>query len=315
MNGFIIFLLFVWIAYASYIVLVHRIHLHFAFGVLISPIIAFFWTAILDALFDIEAYLVFSILLVPTLIFACIQFDYNKERIAHDKEQQHKSDDLKTSEKPIVSLNSKPIIANATKFKVATSKPPLSPPKPNISSGNFSVAENKPSSSKNQNLKARKIEFLYENANGDIKWRTVRVISVDNRYLQAHCHDSHEERTFRLDRIIGDITIKGEKVPLMKWLAAYGIYSISGSHSNNSHSKIMPEICFTGFKSADKTRLELLALENGFTIRTSIAKNLDFLVYGSNAGPSKMNQAFERGIPCLTEDEFLEMLETGEVPE
>lgn len=50
------------------------------------------------------------------------------------------------------------------------------------------------------------VEFTYEDSNGDISYRTVTVHSVTRTYLKGECHDRQAERTFRLDRIIGDLT-------------------------------------------------------------------------------------------------------------
>lgn len=50
------------------------------------------------------------------------------------------------------------------------------------------------------------VEFLYEDAEGDITFRTVTVHSVTRSYLKGECHYRRAERTFRIDRIIGDLT-------------------------------------------------------------------------------------------------------------
>jgi len=49
------------------------------------------------------------------------------------------------------------------------------------------------------------VAFIYEDADGDITHRTVTIHSVDSTYLKGECHDRVAERTFRLDRIIGDV--------------------------------------------------------------------------------------------------------------
>lgn len=50
------------------------------------------------------------------------------------------------------------------------------------------------------------VEFTYEDSAGDISYRTVTVHSASTLYLKGECHDRQAERTFRLDRIIGDLT-------------------------------------------------------------------------------------------------------------
>lgn len=50
------------------------------------------------------------------------------------------------------------------------------------------------------------VAFTYEDSAGDISYRTVTVHSASTLYLKGECHDRQAERTFRLDRIIGDLT-------------------------------------------------------------------------------------------------------------
>ncbi len=50
------------------------------------------------------------------------------------------------------------------------------------------------------------VEFTYEDSAGDISYRTVTVHSATTTHLKGECHDRQAERTFRLDRIIGDLT-------------------------------------------------------------------------------------------------------------
>lgn len=53
------------------------------------------------------------------------------------------------------------------------------------------------------------VQFTYEDAKGDITVRTVTVHSVNGNILKGECHDRCAERTFRLDRIIGDVVDTG----------------------------------------------------------------------------------------------------------
>ena len=47
----------------------------------------------------------------------------------------------------------------------------------------------------------------------------------------------------------------------------------------------------------------------GADVNTSISRKTDFVVVGRNPGPSKMNKIETLGIPMITEDEFLKMIE------
>ncbi len=63
------------------------------------------------------------------------------------------------------------------------------------------------------------VEFLYEDAEGDISHRQVTVHSVTSIYIKGECHTRQAERTFRIDRVIGDITDcdTGEMSAPQKW--------------------------------------------------------------------------------------------------
>lgn len=56
------------------------------------------------------------------------------------------------------------------------------------------------------------VQFTYEDSKGDVTFRTVTVHSVAGNNLKGECHDRNAQRTFRLDRIIGDVvdTATGE---------------------------------------------------------------------------------------------------------
>ena len=44
------------------------------------------------------------------------------------------------------------------------------------------------------------IEFTYTNADGITKHRKVRVVHVDDVYIEGYCHTANDTRTFRIDR-------------------------------------------------------------------------------------------------------------------
>lgn len=49
------------------------------------------------------------------------------------------------------------------------------------------------------------VAFTYEDSAGDVTYRTVTVHSVTATYLKGECHDRQAERTFKIERIIGDV--------------------------------------------------------------------------------------------------------------
>ena len=137
------------------------------------------------------------------------------------------------------------------------------------------------------------IEFTYTNADGITKHRKVRVVHVDDVYIEGYCHTANDTRTFRLDRIDGLIEQEGEYYPVEEWLERQGIYTVKYRPKLQiKKSKSNPlEICFTGFSKADKEHLEILAKVHDFKVRKTVTHNLNFLVTGYNAGPSKIDAA------------------------
>ncbi|MEY4767957.1 MAG: hypothetical protein RL637_596 [Pseudomonadota bacterium] len=75
------------------------------------------------------------------------------------------------------------------------------------------------------------------------------------------------------------------------------------------------EICFTGFKSADKQRLTKIAIAANMLVRKEVSTNLKYLCCGYNAGPKKLEIAREKNILTLSESQFINLIETGEIPE
>ncbi|MFM2213499.1 MAG: hypothetical protein RL427_762 [Bacteroidota bacterium] len=86
------------------------------------------------------------------------------------------------------------------------------------------------------------------------------------------------------------------------------VYSLKPKTENKT------EICFTGFSPIEKNELTKIAEQNNFHIAKSITVKLNFLCYGENAGPSKMKKAEEQNAILLNEDEFRNLIETGEIP-
>lgn len=63
------------------------------------------------------------------------------------------------------------------------------------------------------------VEFTYQDAEGEVSRRRVTVHSVTSTYLKGECHDRKAERTFRIDRIMGDVVNcdTGEILPPRTW--------------------------------------------------------------------------------------------------
>lgn len=72
---------------------------------------------------------------------------------------------------------------------------------------------------KSEELKA--VAFSYVNSKGESSFRDVDVKSFDGQYVGGYCHLSRKFKTFRLDRIDGDIIIRetGESLDVNDWSA------------------------------------------------------------------------------------------------
>jgi NAD-dependent DNA ligase len=80
------------------------------------------------------------------------------------------------------------------------------------------------------------------------------------------------------------------------------------------YKKNLVEICFTGFSTSERAVLEEEAQEAHLNVVKSVTKQLQYLVAGSNAGPTKLQKAREQEVVILTAYQFRAMLETGELP-
>lgn len=65
----------------------------------------------------------------------------------------------------------------------------------------------------------------------------------------------------------------------------------------------------SGVFSIDRKELKSLIEENGGKVLSGVSKNLNYLVAGENMGPSKRSKAEGLGIPIISENEFMKMIE------
>jgi NAD-dependent DNA ligase len=75
------------------------------------------------------------------------------------------------------------------------------------------------------------------------------------------------------------------------------------------------QVCFTGFGISKKAELVEHANNNQLKTVSSITKKLDYLVGGENAGPKKIEKAESQGVQFLNEEQFINLINTGELPE
>ncbi|NNM19477.1 MAG: NAD-dependent DNA ligase LigA, partial [Croceitalea sp.] len=62
------------------------------------------------------------------------------------------------------------------------------------------------------------------------------------------------------------------------------------------------------FETLGRTELKKLIEDNGGKVASSISSRTTYVVAGDNMGPSKKTKAENLGIPIITEQDFLTML-------
>lgn len=157
------------------------------------------------------------------------------------------------------------------------------------------------------------MHFVYINAQGQISAQSICNVSRSAEHFQGICNVIKKLRTFRKDRVI--------KLVDSADAASTSLATIK--ESDYSHiqlgkpkvQKVTFDVCFTGFKKADKDRLTESATANGMTVRSSVTQNLQLLCCGYNAGPTKVTAARMKGIVILDENQFENFVKTGEIPE
>lgn len=162
--------------------------------------------------------------------------------------------------------------------------------------------------------------FSYGDQHGDYSRRTVNVSGISSNgahsYLEGFCHDRMDERTFRVDRIRGDLTDTdtGELVPVRRLLSgvlgrgAMTFRSAPAAPTPRAPKEWQTSVLFTGFASARREALEAIAEASGWDVRSTVGSTLDYLVAGPRGGPSKRAKAHELGIAVIDEDTFRALL-------
>lgn len=158
------------------------------------------------------------------------------------------------------------------------------------------------------------MKFIYRNARNETKIQHIDNVSITDDYYQGYCLFEDKLKTFRIDRILEMLSGKEDAEERLQYHKENGppVREVQDRIKNKDGK---PEICFTGFRAADKSSLVSLAEENDLFVRTSVTKKLDFLCCGYNAGPTKIETARHQGVVILTEYQLRELLETGEIPE
>lgn len=154
------------------------------------------------------------------------------------------------------------------------------------------------------------MNFVYINAKKNINAFSISQVSESEEHFQGICHRTNQLKTFRKDRVIENCSSYDDA---LKIIDSLGLESFS--HLFQKSKPKLFEVCFTGFKKADKERLITLATESKMSVKSSVTQNLQVLCCGYNAGPTKVTDARMKGVLILNEEQFLHMLVTGEVPD
>lgn len=156
--------------------------------------------------------------------------------------------------------------------------------------------------------------IIYCNAKHEIKkYHLVNVANASNSndLFQGVSIPEKKLKTFRKDRVIA---VFSDLTQLeFADISAFNIDLPPPPSLKSSSSQL--QIHFTGFKKADKDRLEKLAKDNEMAVMKGVTAKLAILCCGYNSSPQKKTEAFEKGALVLTEDQFVELLNTGEIPE
>jgi DNA ligase (NAD+) len=62
------------------------------------------------------------------------------------------------------------------------------------------------------------------------------------------------------------------------------------------------------FEKLERTELKKLIEDNGGKVSSSISSKTSYLVAGANMGPSKKTKAETLGVPIISEDDFLTLV-------
>jgi|SRR5699024_8576374 len=143
---------------------------------------------------------------------------------------------------------------------------------------------------------AQPIRFIYQNSAGEIKEQALTNYGDEGTHFSGYSEAHGMVRTFRKDRVL-------------EWLEGGDELLRTARRSGDL------SVLFTGFAQAERDRLEDCAMAEGMRVRRTVSDTLDFLCTGANAGARKVAQAQECGVTVLDAEQFVTLLELGELPD
>jgi NAD-dependent DNA ligase len=171
------------------------------------------------------------------------------------------------------------------------------------------------------------IKFTYKDAKGNVTSRELVQWSENSLYLQGRSSSDTFPKTYRKDRIVEVLLgaelllndaappapkLKPKPAPIGFTIAMSA--AVASTPRPKTPSGGINQILFTGFAAAFRAQLEQQAQDFGLKVMKSPGKSLTFLCYGENAGPTKVAKAQDAGAFIIDSEQFLNLIETGELP-
>jgi len=158
------------------------------------------------------------------------------------------------------------------------------------------------------------MNIVYRNRYNEVKAYSLKLVRESEDRFDAAQTDTGQIKTFIKENILADSFAsfdsadKEAKILQKNYELNFPQRMPSRDGRNNKDGKF--EVCFTGFRKADKEHLEAMAEEANFKVRSKPTKGLGLLVCGYNAGPSKVDEAIRMSVPVVNEIEgFIDYLE------
>lgn len=158
--------------------------------------------------------------------------------------------------------------------------------------------------------------IVYKNRYQEVKAYSLELIRESEDRFDAAQTDTGQIKTYIKENVLADgftsfdSADKEAKKLQKNYELIFPKRMPSRDGWNNKEGKF--EVCFTGFRRADKEALEAMATDVGFKVRSKPTRGLGLLVCGYNAGPSKVAEAIRMEVPVVHEIEgFIDYLENG----
>jgi len=157
--------------------------------------------------------------------------------------------------------------------------------------------------------------LVYKNRFNEVKPYTVHILETTSAAYEVLDLNAGYEKTFNKENLLGTFpTFEQASTFARNEQKKYSVHVPKKIGANFGSPENKMEICFTGFKRADKEQLIALAERTGFHVRTSVVKRLSALICGYNAGPKKVELAKKYGVTIVEGKEAaLDFLGTGEI--